>query len=94
MTREGLTREKIAKEIIESGQQLTEVVATPEQQWRSAFREIVEIQQSRNYKKRWVYYQVKEMKAPLYVWQMCGEYLGYKPGWAYHEFREQQQQVA
>ena len=94
LTREGLTREKIAKEIIESGQQLTEVVATPEQQWGSAFREIVEIQQSRNYKKQWVYFRVKEMKAPLYVWQMCGDYLGYKPGWAYHKFREQQQQVA
>lgn len=85
------TIEKIDKEIIESGQKLTAVVVSEDEQWQSAFREIVELQQSRNYRRQWVYYQVKKMNAPLHVWQMCGKYLGYKPGWAYYQFKEQQQ---
>ncbi|MEL6499861.1 MAG: DEAD/DEAH box helicase [Cyanobacteria bacterium J06623_1] len=82
------SEESTEKEIVESKQQLIEVVTTLEQQWRSAFAELVETQMERGYKKQWVYYRLKEMNPPLQIWQMCGEYLGYKPGWAFYQARK------
>ena len=81
------------REIVESEQELKAVVVNSKEQWRSAFQEMVKLQQSRKYQKGWIYYELKKMNVPLFVWQMCGEYLGYKPGWAYYQFGEQQQQL-
>lgn len=84
------TTEKVEKEIVETQHRLAEVVATIDQQWREAFQELVQIQTARKYKKSWIYYRLKEMIPPLPVWQMCGDYLGYKSGWAYYQFQEQE----
>ena len=86
--RKALESAKPGKQIVESEQQLTEIVTTIEQQWQKAFTELVQLQQKRGYKKRWIYYRIRETKPPLSIWQMCGEYLGYKPGWAFYQYHD------
>ena len=82
------------REIVESEQELKAVSVNSEEQWRGAFEDMVKLQQTRNYKKQWIYFQVKEKNSPLFVWEMCAQYLGYKPGWAYYQFKEQESRRA
>jgi len=60
--------------------------------WRLIWGVLLFIQQERDYSKGWLAYKLEELKAPLEVWQQLAQYNGFKKGWAYYRWQEQNQQ--
>ncbi|MDJ0734888.1 MAG: DEAD/DEAH box helicase [Nostocaceae cyanobacterium] len=57
-------------------------------------QELINIQKQRGYQKGWVYHQLvkfPELNLSLHDWQEVGRRLDYKPGWAWHKWREMQE---
>jgi superfamily II DNA or RNA helicase len=59
--------------------------------WEDRFKRLVFNQQIQGHKPTSLIYRLMEIKPPFEVWAMLGKYLGYKRGWAWHRFREQQE---
>ncbi|MGG6242562.1 DEAD/DEAH box helicase [Nodosilinea sp. AN01ver1] len=58
--------------------------------WRGIWQYLVDVQQSRGYKKSWLMFQLqKERDVPLEVWRWCAHALGCKSGWAFYRWRDQ-----
>ena len=58
----------------------------PDQYWNSMLNELLQIQQSRGYKKGWIQYQLEKLKPPLETWYRAAELLGYRRGWGWHKW--------
>lgn len=57
-------------------------------QWLQWWWETQNTHRSRGYKRGWVVWQLRESKPPLEVWKLAAKYLDYRPGWAWHQWRE------
>lgn len=75
-------------EILESDAALTEVDTSPAAEWERAWAELLATQQTRGYKPGWLAFQLRDLQAPLVIWEHCAKVLGYRPGWAWHKYRE------
>lgn len=58
--------------------------------WEDMFKRLVFNQQIQGHKPTSLIYHLIDIKPPFEVWAMLGKYLGYKRGWAWHRFTEQQ----
>ena len=81
-------------EIAELPVDLREIVLDPLEEWRSVWAELVALQRERKYKPAWLGYRLSDLKPspPLEVWELAAEYLGYRRGWAWHQWNATQQQ--
>jgi superfamily II DNA or RNA helicase len=57
--------------------------------WGEWWGNVLAIQQSRNYKPGWIYYQICDACPPADVWIAYANFLGRSPSWAIHRFKEQ-----
>lgn len=76
------------KQITEIATSFTEVDTSFDSQWVSALKELIEMQKEKGYKRGWIGFKLKELRPPLEVWKLAAEYLGYQPGWAWHQFND------
>ena len=81
--------------IAENDVELKEIILDPLEEWRDLWREMVAMQKERKYNPAWLGYRLSDLKPvpPLEIWQLAADYLGYKPGWAWHKHRDAQQQI-
>ena len=97
MTRgkDGEVEESEPMAIAENDVELKEIILDPLEEWRDLWREMVAMQKERKYNPAWLGYRLADLKPvpPLEIWQMAADYLGYKPGWAWHKHRDAQQQL-
>ena len=56
--------------------------------WQTEFDRLVEIQTSKRLKPAWIGFKLLELRAPLPVWKVAAKRLGYKPGWAWHQWHK------
>ncbi len=62
-------------------------------EWEDRFKRLVFTQQLNDSKPTSLIYRLRDLKAPLEVWQMLGKYLGHKQGWAWYRWKEQQESI-
>ena len=74
--------------VTETAATLKEIVLDELAEWRAAWNDIRAMQQQRKYKPGWLVYQLRELKPPLEVWELAAADLGYKRGWAWHQFQQ------
>jgi superfamily II DNA or RNA helicase len=91
--------EEVTIDIMPSNIQLQEINCSNlrqrlDPQWRNEFDRLVEIQTSKGLKRAWIGFRLLELKAPLAVWKVAAQQLGYKPGWAWHNWQECQEETA
>ena len=72
----------------ESDKELVEVEVGPLSTWEDIWEKLVWVQRSRGYKPGWLMYQLEPLGPPLDIWQLCGDYLGRQPGWAWYRWKE------
>lgn len=77
-----------AQAIVESDRTLEQVAPDEMREWEQTWHELVKRQQQRGYKTSWLWYALQDMKPPLPVWQAAAIKLGYKPGWAFHQWQK------
>jgi hypothetical protein len=78
--------------ILKKERAILERIETEAPGWGRRYLEIVDRQRSRRWKKYSIVYPLKEQNAPLVVWQVAAEYLGYQPGWGWYRWQEQQRE--
>jgi superfamily II DNA or RNA helicase len=76
------------QQIVEAETRLEQVDPDEMREWESTWHELVKRQQQRGYKKSWLWFALQDLRPPLAVWQACGVMLGYKQGWAYHQWQK------
>ena len=76
--------------IEETPAELQEIIVDPLAEWRLCWETLKETQQQRGHKKGWIMHRLKEIGAPLEIWELAAAYLGYKRGWAWHRWQEAQ----
>ena len=91
--------EEVTIDVMPSNLQLQEINCSNlleklDSQWRTEFDRLVEIQTSKGLKPAWIGFRLLELKAPLAVWKVAAQQLGYKPGWAWHKWQECQEATA
>ncbi len=91
--------EEVTVNLVPSNIQLQEINCSNllqrlDPQWRNEFDRLVEIQTSKGLKPAWIGFRLLELKAPLAVWKVAAQQLGYKPGWAWHKWQECQEETA
>ena len=82
--------EEVTVDLTPSDIQLKEVTRAELDEWRNKLNHLILTQQSNGYQPYSLVYKLMKLKAPLEVWQMLAKHLGYKRGWAWHRFQEQQ----
>jgi superfamily II DNA or RNA helicase len=68
-----------------------EPLKTEEERWLKEYEELIYKQRVKGYNKGWIYYRLKEIKPPLFIWQEYGQLRGYHPKWAKYQFKEQEE---
>ncbi len=54
--------------------------------WEEAYDYLLAEQRNNDYSVGWIYYRLKEVNPPLFIWQKYGQLRGYHPKWAEHQF--------
>ncbi|HAC66129.1 MAG TPA: ATP-dependent helicase [Cyanothece sp. UBA12306] len=63
-----------------------------EKYWSKIYENLLYEQRANEYNKGWVYYRLKELNPPLFIWQAYGRLRGYHTKWATYRFQEQSSQ--
>ncbi len=62
-------------------------------EWEDRFKRLVFTQQLNDSKPTSLIYRLRDLKPPLEIWQMLGKYMGHKQGWAWYQWKEQQESI-
>jgi DnaJ domain len=57
--------------------------------WYVLYNQLLELATQRRYKRGWITYQLIELQPPLEIWQLHGQLMGYKPGFAHYHWDKQ-----
>lgn len=57
--------------------------------WAEQLRLLIITEKARGRRFGWVCWQLRKLKAPLHIWEAYAEYLGYKKGWGWYQWKEQ-----
>lgn len=57
--------------------------------WFLLYNQLLSVVERRGYKRGWITYRLEELKPPLEVWQLHGQVMGYKSGFAHHRWKQQ-----
>jgi superfamily II DNA or RNA helicase len=82
--------EEVTIDLTPSDIRLREVNLAELDEWRDKLKQLVLTQQSKGHQPYSLVYRLTELRPPLEVWQMLARHLGYKRGWAWHRFQEQE----
>lgn len=90
----GLILEELVLDIIESKATLEAIESNPLDEWQEIWNKLIKTQKAKGYHAKWIFYQLQKIKPPLEIWQQCADYLQYKPGWAWHQWKGSQDVAA
>lgn len=77
-------------QIVETDKKLVKIDADAMalEMWHRKYRNLKALQHVRGYKKGWLVHKLLDFKAPMEIWRLCAKEMGYKPGWAWHQWRK------
>jgi superfamily II DNA or RNA helicase len=82
--------EEVTIDLTPSDIRLREVNLAELDEWRDKLKGLILTQQSKGHQPYSLVYRLMELRPPIEVWQMLARHLGYKRGWAWHRFQEQE----
>jgi hypothetical protein len=57
--------------------------------WFGVYNQLLAVMERRGYKRGWITYRLIELQPPLEIWQLHGQVMGYKAGFARYHWEQQ-----